>query len=85
MGKESRFNVTPETAMRYAREDIADMGAATTRSSCERLHVAISGYCRALLDCGLINSAQKKQLMNEADDALASWKMPIVLPADWIG
>jgi hypothetical protein len=71
--------------MQYAREDIADLRSAPTYGSCERLHLSIRGYREALLDCGLISGAQKKQLMAEANAELAGWQAPEVLPSDWAG
>jgi len=66
--------MTPEKAMNYAREDIADIRQASTQSECSMLHSAIIGYCRALLDCGLISAAQRKVLIGEADLEKASWQ-----------
>ena len=66
--------MTPEKAMSYARKDIADLGLALTRSECQTLHTAITGYCRALLDCGLISAAQRQVLIAEAGIELATWQ-----------
>jgi hypothetical protein len=66
--------MTPEKAMIYAREDIAELRRAPTHSDCLALHAAIIGYCRALLDCGLISAMQQKKLIDEAGLELANWQ-----------
>jgi hypothetical protein len=43
-------------------------------ATCLALHAAIVGYCRALLDCGLISAAQQKKLIDEAGLELANWQ-----------
>lgn len=65
--------MTPEKAMSYAREDIAELSRAPTYGDCMTLHAAIIGYCRALVDCGLISAAQQKVLVVEAGVEMASW------------
>jgi hypothetical protein len=65
------FDMTPENAMLYAREDIAELGRAPTYGDCVILHAAIIGYCRALVDCGLISAAQQKVLLSRP-----AWKWP---------
>lgn len=66
--------MTSEKAMRYAREDIAELRRAPTHSDCKILYGAIASYCRALLDCDLISAAQQKVLIAEADAERASWQ-----------
>lgn len=66
--------MTPEKAMSYAREDIADLRQALTRSDCQTLHASIIGYCRALVDCGLISAAQRQLLIAEAGAELSNWR-----------
>jgi hypothetical protein len=73
--------MTPEKAMSFAREDIAELRHALTRSECHTLHAAIIGYCRALLDCGLISAAQRTVLIAEAGLEIANWHEPTVAPA----
>jgi hypothetical protein len=59
--------MTPETAMQHARDDIGEMRTAPTHSSCDRLKLAVSGYCRELLDSGVINAGQFAELKVEAE------------------
>lgn len=66
--------MTPEKALNYAREDIAEIRLASTQNECDILHSAIIRYSRALLDCGLISAAQRRVLIAEADLELASWQ-----------
>jgi hypothetical protein len=66
--------MTPEKAMSYAREDIAELHRAPTHSDCITLHAAIIGYCRALVDCGLISAAQRQVLIAEAGIELSNWR-----------
>lgn len=77
--------MSPEHAMHQAREDIAELRNALTRSSCERQHSAIGGFCRALLECDVITRSQWQGLLAEADAALAGWQALAVLPAEWRG
>jgi hypothetical protein len=65
-----RFNVTPEQALSFAREDIAELSRAPTYGDCQTLHAPILGYCRALFNCGLIGDAQHQTLIAEADAEL---------------
>jgi hypothetical protein len=77
------FYMTPEQAMLYAREDIADLRIALTQSSCDWLHTSISSYCRALLDCGLISAGQFDVLMAEADAGQTGWRSRTDSDAVW--
>lgn len=77
--------MTFETAMHHARDDIKEMRTAPTHSSCDRLKLAVRGYCRALLDCGVINADQFAELKVEADAALADWQAPEGPMSDWHG
>jgi hypothetical protein len=44
------------------------------RSDCQTLHASIIGYCRALVDCGLISAAQRQVLIAEAGRELSNWR-----------
>jgi hypothetical protein len=68
--------MTPEKAMSYAREDIAELRRAPTHRDCITLHAPIISYFRTLLSCGAINVAQHKTLVAEADAGLAGWLKP---------
>lgn len=68
--------MTPEKALQYAREDIAELRREPTHQDCLTLHTPIISYYGALLDCGLISAAQQKVLIAQADAELASWQKP---------
>jgi hypothetical protein len=77
--------MTPEKALQYAREDIAELRRAPTQQDCLALHTPIISYYRALLDCGLISVAQQNGLIEQADAELTSRKKPAqprITPAD---
>ena len=73
--------MTPEKAMIYAREHIAELRRAPTHGDCKALHAPILGYFRTLLFCGAISVAQQKMLIAEADAELAGWRKPAELSA----
>jgi hypothetical protein len=68
--------MTPDQAMNFAREDIAELRRAPTYSDCKTMHTPILGYCQALLGCCLISDAQQQVLIAEADAELAGWNKP---------
>ncbi|GEM_PF-4666358 len=65
-----------EIAIARAETSIADIGIALSRSSCNRLHALVTGYCQALLDCGVISEFEWKSLTNRANEAQANWREP---------
>lgn len=62
------------TAIARARASIEELPGALSLSNCEKLHADVSGYCRALLDCGVIDARQWRQLVDLADAALVAWQ-----------
>jgi hypothetical protein len=68
--------MTPDQAMNFTREDIAELRWAPTYSDCKTIHTPILGYCQALLGCGLISDAQQQMLIAEAHAELAGWHKP---------
>ncbi|MBD8792651.1 hypothetical protein IFR09_23025 [Pseudomonas syringae] len=53
-----------------ARSAIQDLLLAKNTSNGEKTHAHISGYCRALLDCGVIGEREWELLQIQADRAL---------------
>jgi hypothetical protein len=67
------------TAINRVRASIGMLRTASSLSHCEKLHADVTGYCRALHDCGVINDLQWQQLSSLADIELAAW-MPAYKP-----
>lgn len=57
-----------------ARSAIQDLLLSTSTSNGEKTHADISGYCRALLDCGVIGEREWELLQIQADRALDKCK-----------
>lgn len=74
-----------ERAMVLARATISDMRNTLSVSNCNRLHADVLGYCRALLECGLIDPLQWETLCDEAKQTMHHWRLTVdVLPDDWL-
>lgn len=71
---EQPLSIDSSTAVARAKVSIEEITTALSLSNCERLHAGVVGYCRALLDCGVIDDVQWKELTNLVNSALADWR-----------
>lgn len=67
------MHVDSTTAVARIRVGIAELSTAVSLSRCEKLHAGVTGYCQALLDCGVISNQQWQQLTHLADAELSAW------------
>ena len=61
------------TAINRVKAGIRRLRIAFNLSNREKLHADVTGYCRALLDCGVITNCQWQQLTRLADAELNAW------------
>lgn len=71
------MSIDASMAVARVKVSIEEVATALSLSNCERLHAEVVGYCRALLDCGVIDDVQWKELTNLSNVALADWR-PVV-------
>lgn len=71
-------------AIATAKESVNDLRIALSRSRCEKQHAELIGYCRPLLECDVIDGPQWKELLKLANEALANWKQPPDVIAEWL-
>lgn len=68
--------------MAQVHASIHDLRTAITLSSCEQLHADVTGYCRALLECEVLDEVQYQALRDQADAALSERRLdPYTLDA----
>jgi hypothetical protein len=67
------MSIDSTTAIARITAGIADLSTAVSLNRCEKLHAGVTGYCQALLDCGVITECQWQQLSNLADAELSAW------------
>jgi hypothetical protein len=72
--------ISSVTAINRVRARIGELHTASSLSHCEKLHADVTGYCRALLDCGVIDENQWHLLTRLANIELAAW-MPAYRPS----
>jgi hypothetical protein len=63
-------------AVEMAKQNIAELSRALTKSNCQRQYDEIVIYLHALLDYNAIGVDEFKALSNAANVSLASWKEP---------
>lgn len=66
--------INPHTVIARVRADIQDLRFATSPMNGVTLHAGIGGYCRALLECGIIDERQWELLKIQTDRALDKCK-----------
>jgi hypothetical protein len=66
----------PKKAVEIAKQNIAELSRALTKSNCQRQYDELTTYLHALLDYGVIQDDDFKALSNAANVGLASWKDP---------
>lgn len=61
------------TAINRVRARIGRLRIAFNLSKREKLYAEVTGYCQALLDCGVISHTQWQQLTHLANAELSAW------------
>lgn len=72
--------IDAQTAINRLKSSIDDLRESLSLINCQRLYAEITGYNRALLDCGIISETQWKQIHHQASTAFANWKGGPIFP-----
>ena len=68
------MSIESTAAIARAMARIDELRTAVTLNSCRQLHAGVTGYCQALLDCGVISQSQWQLLTDLADARLTTWR-----------